>query len=96
MRCRKTGAGEGSSGDALLPDALGTAGIGILLFAVVASSIAEAGLVFAATLALSWLLLPALVGWRNTLEAGCAFMVVALGTAVVTALAREGASLLVP
>jgi hypothetical protein len=74
-----------------MSEALGSAGLGFMLFLVVASSIAGAGWVFAAALAITWLLLSASVGLRNTLDAGCAFMVVALGIAVVTALARSGA-----
>ena len=80
----------------LLSEALGSAGLGFMLFLVVASSIAAAGWVFAAALVITWLLLPALVGLRNTLDAGCVFMVVALGTAVVTALARGGFDSLLP
>jgi hypothetical protein len=79
-----------------MSEALGSAGLGFMLFLVVASSIAGAGWVFAAALAITWLLLPASVGLRNTLDAGCAFMVVALGIAVVTALARSGAGSLLP
>jgi hypothetical protein len=92
---RPANAAKGREGP-LLSEALGSAGLGFMLFLVVASSIAGAGWVFAAALVITWLLLPALVGLRNTLDAGCAFMVVALGTAVVAALARSGVGSLLP
>lgn len=90
MRASGIQAEKASSGGPLLPEAAGSVGIGVLLFVVVASSIAGSGAVFSVTLILTWILLPALVGLRNTLDAGCAFMVVALGTAMVTTLARNG------
>ena len=86
----------GSERDPLLPGAIGSVCLGLLLLVVVVSSIAEAALVFSVALVAAWVLLPAVVGFRNTLDAGCAFMVVALGTAVVTALARHGVGSLLP
>lgn len=87
---------EGGDRGPLLPGVWGSSVLGTLLFIAVASLIANAGSVFAATVILTWLLLPALVGLRNTLDAGCAFMVVVLGSAVVTALARGGPNSLLP
>jgi hypothetical protein len=80
----------------LLSSAVGSVSLGLLLFVVVVSSIVEAAVVFSVALVAAWVLLPAVVGFRNTLDAGCRFMVVALGTAVVTALAHHGVGSLLP
>ena len=48
--------------------------------------------VFFSTIVVAWLLLPAIVGPRNVLDAGCVFMLVSLGTVVVVAIASRGAS----
>jgi hypothetical protein len=38
----------------------------------------------------AWLVLPAFVGLRNVLDAGCCFMLVSLGIVVVVDLAGHG------
>ena len=80
----------------LLSGEVGSLSLGLLLSVVVVSSMVEAALVFSVAVVAAWFLLPAVVGFRNTLDAGCAFMVVALGTAAVTALARHGVGSLLP
>ena len=63
-----------------------------LLFCEVASAMGGADAVFFSTLAVAWLVLPAIVGPTNVLDAGCVFMLVSLGTVVVVAIASRGAS----
>ena len=83
-------------GESRVLDAIRSAGVGVLLFLVVASSIAGAGGVFFFTMLMAWLLFPVLVGPRNVLDAGYVFMLIALGTVVVVSLARDGLSSLLP
>jgi hypothetical protein len=70
--------------------------VGLLLFSVVASSIIGASTMFFLTLLVAWLLFPVLVGLRNTLDAGCVFMLIALGIVVVVGLAHNGSGSLLP
>jgi hypothetical protein len=67
---------------------LKSAGVVLLLFAVVASTIAGAETAFFTVLT-AWVLFPMLEGFRNTLDAGCAFMLISVGVVVVE-LARNG------
>jgi hypothetical protein len=76
--------------------ALDSAVVGLLLFSVVASAIAGAGAVFYGTVFAAWLLFPLLVGFRNTLDAGCAFMLISLSVVVVVEAARNGPASLFP
>ena len=62
---------------------LGSALLAVLLLVEVASSLAGAGTVFFACIVLAWLVLPAVVGFRNVLDAGCLYMFVSLGIVVV-------------
>jgi hypothetical protein len=71
-------------------EALTSAGVGLLLFSVVVSVIARAEIVFFSTVLAAWLHFPMLVGIRNTLEAGCAFMLISLGVVMVVGLAQNG------
>lgn len=73
-----------------------SAGLGLLLFSVVAAVIAGAQTVFFFTLLAAWILLPLLVGFRNTLDAGCTFMLISLGVVVVVGVAQNGAGYLLP
>jgi hypothetical protein len=63
--------------------------LAILLFLEVASVMVGAEAVFFACIASSWLLLTALVGYRNVLDAGCLYMLVSLGIVVVVDLASH-------
>ena len=78
-----------------LPAMLDSAVVGLLLFSVVASTIAGAGAVLYGTVLTAWLLFPLLVGFRNTLDAGCAFMLISLGVVVVVEAAQNGPGSLV-
>ena len=77
-------------------DGLGWAGVALLLFAMVVAAIAGAQTAFLLALLAAWLLFPLLVGLRRTLDAGCAFMLIAVGVIVVVALARNGPGSLFP
>ena len=70
--------------------ALGSALLALLLFFEVASAIAGAETVFFATIVLAWLVLPAVVGFKDVLDAGCLFMLVSLGVVVVVDVALHG------
>jgi hypothetical protein len=70
--------------------------VALLLFAMVVAAIVGAQTVFLLVLLAAWLLLPLLVGLRSTLDAGCAFMLIAVGVVVVVALARNGPGSLLP
>ena len=78
------------------PDVLKSVGVGLLLFAMVASAIAGAEAWFFFSLVAAWLLFPVLVGLRNTLDAGCSFMLISAGVVVVVELARYGPGSLLP
>jgi hypothetical protein len=75
--------------------ALDSAVVGLLLFSVVASAVACAEAALYATVLAAWLLFPLLVGFRNTLDAGCAFMLISLGVVVVVEAAQNGPGSLV-
>jgi hypothetical protein len=69
---------------------LGSAVLASLLFTEVASSIVGAEAVFFSALVVAWLVLPAVVGLRNVLDAGCYFMLVSLGIVAVVDVAHHG------
>jgi hypothetical protein len=79
-----------------IQDVFRSAGVGLLLFSVVVAVIAGAQTVFFFTLVALWILLPVLVGFRNTLDAGRAFMLVSLGVVVVVGVAQNGVGYLLP
>jgi hypothetical protein len=68
---------------------LGSALLAVLLLVEVASSLAGTGTVFFACIVLAWLVLPAVVGFRNVLDAGCLYMFVSLGIVVVVHVAMH-------
>jgi uncharacterized membrane protein len=69
---------------------LESAVVGLLLFSVVASTIAGSEAAMYGKVLVAWLLFPLLVGLRNTLDAGCAFMLISLGVVVVVEVAQNG------
>ena len=75
---------------------LGSALLAVLLFSEVASAILGAGTIFFACIVLAWLVLPAVVGFEDVLDAGCLFMLVSLGIVVVVHVAVHGPALLLP
>ncbi len=77
-------------------EVLKSAGVGLLLFAMVASVISGAEAPFYFTLVTAWLLFPVLVGLRSTLDAGCVFMLISAGVVVVVELASNGPGFLLP
>jgi hypothetical protein len=70
--------------------ALGSAVLASLLFSEVASSIVGAETVFFSAIVAAWLVLPAVVGLRSVLDAGCYFMLISLGIVVVVDVAHHG------
>ena len=73
---------------------LGSALLAVLLLSEVASSIVGAETVFFACIVLAWLVLPAVIGLRDVLDAGCVFMLVSLGIVVVVHVAMHGLAVL--
>jgi len=51
-------------------------------------------MLYFASIVVAWLVLPAIVGFRNILDAGCFFMLVSLGIVVVVDLAGHARVLL--
>ena len=76
--------------------ALESAVVGLLLFSVVASSIAGSEAMLFSTVLAAWVLFPLLVGFRNALDAGCAFMLISLGIVVVVGVAQNELDALFP
>ena len=70
--------------------ASGSAVLVVLLISEVVAVVVGAGTVFFASIVAAWLVLPAVVGLRNVLDAGCCFMLVSLGIVVVVDVARYG------
>ena len=77
-----------------LDNTLGSAVLASLLASEVASLVAGAGMLYFASIVVAWLVLPAIVGFRNILDAGCFFMLVSLGIVVVVDLAGHARVLL--
>ena len=67
-----------------------------MLFSVVVSTTAGAETAFFFTILAAWLLFPMLVGFRNTLDAVCAFMLISIGVVMVVGLAQIGPGYLLP
>jgi hypothetical protein len=83
-----TGLWDGASrNNRRLDNTLGSAVLASLLASEVASLVAGAGMLYFASIVVAWLVLPAIVGFRNILDAGCFFMLVSLGIVVVVDLA---------
>jgi hypothetical protein len=66
---------------------LGSVVLASLLFCEVASAMVGAETVFFSTIVGSWLVLPAVVGLRNVLDAGCFYMLISLGIVVIVSAA---------
>jgi hypothetical protein len=58
-----------------------------LHFCEVASAVVGAEAVFFSTVVAAWLVLPAVVGLKNVLDAGCFYMLISLGIVVVISVA---------
>jgi hypothetical protein len=66
---------------------LGSVVLASLLLCEVASAMVGAEAVFFSTIVAAWLVLPAVVGLRNVLDAGCFYMLISLGIVVVVSVA---------
>jgi hypothetical protein len=73
-----------------LGPALGSVVLASLLICEVASAMVGAQAVFFSTIVAAWIVLPAVVGPRNVLDAGCFYMLISLGIVVVVDVARYG------
>jgi hypothetical protein len=73
-----------------LGPALGSVVLASLLICEVASAMVGAQAVFFSTIVAAWIVLPAVVGFRNVLDAGCFYMLISLGIVVVVDVARYG------
>ena len=79
-----------------LLDLLKSGVMGLLLLSVVVSVVVGSGMGLFATMLLAWSLFPVLVGLKNVLEAGCAFMLISVGILVVVGAAQHGPGYLLP
>jgi hypothetical protein len=61
-----------------------------LLASEVAFLVAGAGTLYFASIVAAWIVLPAVVGFKNVLDAGCCFMLVSLGIVIVVDVAGQG------
>jgi hypothetical protein len=82
--------GKGSAACRRLGPTLGSAVLALLLFCEVASAMLGAGTFYFASVVAGWLVLPAVVGLKNVLDAGCFYMLVSLGIVVVVDAAGQG------
>ena len=62
----------------------------LLLFSEVASLVTGMGALYFASIMATWLVLPAVVEFKNVLDAGCFFMLISLGILIVINLAGQG------
>jgi predicted membrane protein len=81
----KDGAARGRLGPTL-----GSLALASLLICEVAAAMVGAQAVFFSSLVAAWIVLPAVVGPRNVLDAGCFYMLISLGIVVVVDVARYG------
>ena len=81
----KDGAARGRLGTKL-----GSLVLASLLLCEVAAAMVGADAVFFSTIVAAWLVLAAVVGPRNVLDAGCLYMLISLGIVVVVDVARYG------
>ena len=81
----KDGAARGRLGTTL-----GSLVLASLLLCEVAAAMVGADAVFFSTIVAAWLVLPAVVGPRNVLDAGCLYMLISLGIVVVVDVSRYG------
>jgi hypothetical protein len=66
---------------------LGSVVLASLLLSEVASAMVGTEAVFFSTIVAAWLVLPAVVGPKNVLDAGCFYMLISLGIVVVVSAA---------
>jgi hypothetical protein len=85
--------GKVSAARGRLGPTLGSVVLASLLLCEVAAAMVGAEAVFFSTLVAAWLVLPAVVGLRNVLDAGCFYMLISLGIVVVVSVASHYAGL---
>jgi predicted membrane protein len=74
--------GKGSVARGRFGPTLGSVVLASLLLCEVAAAMVGTEAVFFSTIVAAWLVLPAVVGSRNVLDAGCFYMLVSLGIVV--------------
>src|SRR3712207_5940917 len=79
-----------SRADHRLRSAVETGVLAVLLLTVVASVLIGASALLLCTVVGAWLALVAIVGPRNVLDAGCAFMLVVVGVILIVDLVING------
>jgi hypothetical protein len=85
--------GKGSAARGRLESTLGSVVLASLLLCEVAAAMVGAEAAFFSTLVAAWLVLPAVVGLKNVLDAGCFYMLISLGIVVVVSVASHCAGL---
>ncbi len=94
LLCRAAAQGRAHGKDGAvrgrLGPTLGSVVLTSLLICEVASAMVGAETVFFSTIVAAWIVLPAVVGPRNVLDAGCFYMLISLGIVVVVDVARYG------
>lgn len=93
---RKRGSGAVPGPGDSLRDGLESALIGVLLLAALVAAVSGSGHALFVTVVAAWILLPFVVGIKNVLDAGCAFMLITIGILLVVGLARYGPGYLLP
>jgi hypothetical protein len=97
LLCRAAAKGRARSMDGAsrgrLEPTLGSVVLASLLLCEVAAAMVGAKAVFFSAIVAAWLVLPAVVGLRNVLDAGCFYMLISLGIVVVVGVASHCASL---
>ena len=83
--------GEGGGVRGRFGPTLGTVVLVLLLLCEAVSAALGAETIFFSALVAAWMVLPAVVGLRNVLDAGCLFMLISLGIVVVVDVASHGA-----
>ena len=84
---RATAQGRAHGSGSAVRGWLGSVVLASLLLSEVASAMVGTQAVFFSTIVAAWLVLPALVGPRNVLDAGCFYMLISLGVVVVVSAA---------
>jgi hypothetical protein len=90
LLCRAAARGRAHGEGSAARGRLGSVVLALLLLCEVASVMVGAQAIFFSTLVAAWLVLPAVVGPRNVLDAGCFYLLVSLGIVVVVDVARHG------
>jgi hypothetical protein len=78
------------SGGWRLGEVSGSVVLLVLLFSEVVSLVTGIGALYFTSIMAAWLVLPAVVEFKNVLDAGCFFMLVSLGILIVTNLVGQG------